>query len=432
MRIPRLLFVALSLLLAGFTGARGATVCVKAARMIDGRSGQTVGPVVVVLDGERIGRVLLGPQVSQAPQDARTIDLGDATLLPGLIDCHTHLSTEPGQTVADKVKLTPARAAIRAVNHARATLEAGFTTVRDVGGYELVDVALRNAINAGEVPGPRMQVAVFALSITGGHGDPNNEFPYFDHFGGMNGVADGPEEVRKKVRFDIQQGADVIKFMATGGVLSTGDSPGAEQFSFEEMQVAVDEARRAGRFTAAHAHGTQGILDAVRAGVRSIEHCSYLTPEIARLMKQKGTWDVPTRYVPESLLVPGNPMHLTADRLAKARDVAQHTSESFKVALREGVNIAFGTDAGVFPHGTQAREFAIYVRDGMTPMQAIQTATGRAAGMIGWQDQVGTIEPGRYADLIAVAGDPLKDITELERVKWVMKGGAVFKDQQGK
>ena len=240
-------------------------------------------------------------------------------------------------------------------------------------------------------------------------------------------MADGVDEVRKKVRLDIRQGADVIKILATGGVLSTGDSPGAEQFTFEEMQAAVDEARRAGRFTAAHAHGTQGILDAVRAGVRSVEHCSYLTPEAARLMKAKGVWYVPTLYVPEPLLAAGNPLHLTPDKLAKANEVRGHMHESFRLALKEGLRIAFGTDVGVFPHGTQAKEFSLYVREGMSPMQAIQTATRSASELLGWSDRVGTVEPGKYADLIAVPGDPLRDIAELERVSWVMKGGAVVK-----
>jgi imidazolonepropionase-like amidohydrolase len=261
--------------------------------------------------------------------------------------------------------------------------------------------------------------------MTGGHGDPMNAVSYHWCNDLESGVADGVDEVRKKVRFDIQQGADLIKILATGGVLSPGDDPQHTAYTLEEMKAAVDEAGRLGRFVAAHAHGRQGILWASEAGVRSIEHGSYMDEEVARVLKKNGTWYVPTLYVVEPILAPGNPLKIQDENLAKARIVKEQMRRAFRAALKAGVRIAFGTDAGVFPHGDQVREFKIYVDEGMTPMQAIQSATRSAAELMGWERRVGTIERGRYADLVAVAGDPLRDITRLERVKWVMKGGTV-------
>ncbi|MFI5372638.1 MAG: amidohydrolase family protein, partial [Candidatus Eisenbacteria bacterium] len=321
------------------------------------------------------------------------------------------------------------RYAILAVNNARADLMAGFTSCRDVGGFERIDVSLRDAINAGETPGPRLQVATWPLSMTGGHADPENVLDY--HWSGdlANGVADGPDEVRKKVRFDIQQGADLIKIMATGGVLSAKDDPRHTGYTKEEMRVAVEEANRLGRFVAAHCHGKEGMIWASEAGVRSIEHGSYMDVEAARVLKKNGTWYVPTLYVIEPIFAPGNPLHVTDESLAKAREVRLHAHTAFRTALHEGVKIAFGTDVGVFAHGTQVHEFKIYVDEGMTPMQAIQTATRSAAELMGWEGKVGAVAPGAYADLVATTGNPLQDITELERVKWVMKGGTVWKDE---
>jgi imidazolonepropionase-like amidohydrolase len=238
--------------------------------------------------------------------------------------------------------------------------------------------------------------------------------------------------VRKKVRFDIQQGADLIKILATGGVLSQNDDPQHTGYTFEEMRAAVDEANRLGRQVAAHCHGKQGMIWASNAGVRSIEHGSYMDVEAARVLKKNGTWYVPTQYVVEPILTPGNPLKISDGSLAKAREVREHMHDAFRTALREGVKIAFGSDAGVFPHGTQVREFKIYQDLGMPPMRVIQTATSAGAELMGWQDRVGAIAPGHFADLIAVSGDPLKDISELERVKWVMKGGTVVKDELGR
>ena len=420
---------ALALALPAFASAAHAAgrFAIHAAHLIDGRSPAARGPVWVVVSGDTIESV-----AASAPAGLEVMDLGDATLLPGLIDCHTHLSARVGVPPVERFKSTAARSAIAGVNNVRNTIMAGFTTCRDVGGDEKVDVGLRDAINAGEIVGPRMRVATWALSMTGGHGDDRNAVDFHWCRDLPTGVADGVDEVRKQVRFNIQQGADLIKILATGGVLSAGDNPQHTGYSFEEMRAAVEEATRQGRFVAAHCHGKDGMIVASNAGVRSIEHGSYMDTEAARVLKKNGTWYVPTLYVIEPILAPGNPLHIQEENLAKTREVKVHMRSAFRTALREGVKIAFGTDAGVFPHGDQVREFKIYVSEGMTPMQAIQTATLNASQLIGWEKQVGTVEPGKYADLIAVAGDPLEDITELERVKWVMKGGAVVKDGLGR
>jgi imidazolonepropionase-like amidohydrolase len=404
--------------------ARATRFAIHAARLVDGRAMTARGPVWVIVSGDTIESVR-----TSAPSDLPVTDLGDATLLPGLIDCHTHLSSRVGLPPTERFKSTAARAAIAGVNSCRNTILAGFTTCRDVGGGELVDVGLRDAINAGEIVGPRMQVATWALSMTGGHGDPNNAVNYHWCNDLESGVADGVDEVRKKVRFNIQQGADLIKILATGGVLSPSDNPKHTGYTQEEMRAAVDEANRLGRFVAAHCHGKEGMIWASNAGVRSIEHGSYMDAEAAKVLKKNGTWYVPTLYVIEPILAPGNPLHIQDENLAKAREVRTHMRNAFRTALREGVKIAFGTDAGVFPHGDQVHEFKIYVDEGMTPMQAILTATKSASELMGWESKVGAVAGGHYADLIAVAGDPLKDITELERVKWVMKGGRVVKDE---
>ena len=404
--------------------AKEGRFAVHAAHLIDGRSSAARGPVWVVISGDTIESVR-----TTAPGDLTVVDLGDATLMPGLIDCHTHLSARVGLPPTERLKSSTARATIAGVNNCRDALRAGFTTCRDVGGAELVDVGLRDAIKAVEIEGPRMLVATWSLSMTGGHGDRNNAVDYHWCNDLESGVADGVDEVRKKVRFNIQQGADVIKILASGGVLSPRDNPQHTGYSFEEMKTAVEEAARQERFVAAHAHGKQAIIWASNAGVRSVEHASYMDDEAARVLKKNGTWYVPTLYVIEPILAPGNPLHILDENLAKAREVRGHMRGAFHAALRNGVNIAFGSDAGVFPHGDQVREFKIYVSEGMSPMAAIKTATSSAAEMIGWSKQVGTVEGGKYADLVAVPGDPLKDITELERVKWVMKGGKVYKDE---
>jgi imidazolonepropionase-like amidohydrolase len=397
---------------------------IRAARLIDGRADAARGPAWIVVSADTIESIR-----SNAPADLPVTDLGDVTLLPGLIDCHTHLASRVGTPPLDRLKFPSARSAIAGVSNARATLLAGFTTCRDVGAAELVDVALRDAIEAGEIPGPRMQVATWSLSMTGGHGDRGNALDYHWCNDLASGVADGVDEVRKKVRFNIQQGADVIKILATGGVLSPQDDPRHTMYSRDEMRTAVEEAARQERFVVAHTHGKEGVIWASEAGVRSVDHASYLDADAARVLKRNGTYYVPTLHVIDPILAEGNPLKIRDENLAKARVVREHMRNAFRTALREGVKIAFGSDAGVFPHGTQAKEFAIYVSLGMTPMKAIQSATRVAAECMGWQRRVGTVESGRYADLIAVSGDPLRDITELERVKWVMKGGEVVRNE---
>ncbi len=409
--------------LASVTPAHADRFAVRAAHLVDPRAGVVRGPVWVVVSGDTIESV-----ESAAPAGLPVKDLGEATLLPGLIDTHTHLSSRVGEDRMSRLKSPAARSAITGVNNVRATLEAGFTTCRDVGGHELVDVALRDAIKAGEIVGPRMQVATWSLSMTGGHGDERNALDYHWCNDLVSGVADGVDEVRKKVRFDIQQGADVIKILATGGVLSANDDPRHTGYTQDEMRAAVDEANRLGRYVAAHCHGKEGMIWVSNAGARSIEHATYMDAEAAAVLKKNGTWYVPTLYVIEPILAEGNPLHVPEGSLAKARAVRGQMREAFKIAIRNGVTIAFGTDAGVFPHGTQTKEFAIYTSLGMTPMQAIQSATTSAADLMGWSGKVGVIARGAWADMVAVNGDPLRDVTELERVKWVMKGGVVHKD----
>jgi imidazolonepropionase-like amidohydrolase len=400
---------------------------VHAAHWIDVRAGVERGPVWVVVRGDTIEAIR-----TSAPQDLEVTELGNATLLPGLIDCHTHLSGRVGRSPLESLKSSAASDAIAGVNNVRQTLLAGFTTCRDVGSTELEDIALRDAIVAGEIPGPRMRVATWALSMTGGHGDDTNQLDYHWHTDLSRGVVDGVDAVRKQVRFNIQQGADLIKILASGGVLSAHDDPRHTGFSFEEMKTAVEEAARQERFVAAHAHGKEAIIMASNAGVRSVEHASYMDDEAARVLKKNGTWYVPTLYVVEPILAPGNPLRISDESLAKARVVKVHMRAAFHSALRNGVKIAFGTDAGVFRHGDQVHEFKIYVDEGMTPMQAIQSATLSGSELIGWSGKVGVIAPGAFADMVAVDADPLRDITELERVKWVMKGGVVYKGETGR
>lgn len=403
--------------------AAAARFAVHAARAVDPQSGTLRGETWVVVSGDTIEAVL-----GAAPAGVDVTELGGMTLLPGLIDTHTHLASRVGIGPLARLKSSAARAAITAARNARATLDAGFTACRDVGAGELVDVALRDAIRDGEIPGPRLQVATWSLSMTGGHGDPTNMLDYHWCNELANGVADGPDEVRKQVRFNVQQGADVIKMHATGGVLSANDDPRHTGYTTEEMRAIVDEANRLGRHVAAHCHGKEGMIWASNAGVRSIEHGSYMDAEAAAVLKKNGTWYVPTLYVVEPILSPGNPLKITEQSLEKARVVRGQMRQAFRTALKTGVRVAFGTDAGVFEHGTQAKEFAIYVAEGMTPMQAIQSATVHAAEVMGWGGRAGTLARGAWADLIAVAGDPTRDVTELERVRWVMKGGVVAKD----
>jgi imidazolonepropionase-like amidohydrolase len=377
---------------------------------------------MILIAGDRIREVgderELQPHV---PSDAPVVDLSRFTVLPGLIDAHTHLTFSPYLMGYRSLAVSVPREALLGARNARVTLAAGFTTVRNVGASGYADIALRDAINAGDVPGPRILASGPALGITGGHCDENLLAPEFHFF--SEGVANGVPAVMAKVREDMKYGADLIKFCATGGVLSKGDNAELEQYSPEEMQAIVREAHRLGRKVAAHAHGAQGIKDAVLAGVDSIEHGSFIDEQDIQLMKQRGTYLVPTLYLGDWFLENYAKLGLTDDMVAKAKLVMPAARQNVARAFREGVKVAFGTDAAVYPHGLNAHEFAVMVKLGLTPLAAIQAATINAADLLGWSDRIGTLEPGKYADLIAVEGDPLQDVTTLEKVKVVLKGG---------
>jgi imidazolonepropionase-like amidohydrolase len=402
-------------------------LAVRAGKLIDGRGGPPLSNAVILIDSTRITAVGANLPI---PAGTTVIDLSNATVLPGLIDCHTHITSgNPGDYYETLFRRSPIDYAVAAPTFARRTLEAGFTSVRDVGSGEFIDVALRRAIDSGLVVGPRMQVATLAIGSTGGHNDIVGFSPYIK-FGQFSGVADGVDEIRKLVRFEVKNGADVIKLIASAGVLSEEQSAGAPQYSQEEMNAAVQEATQWGRKVAAHAHGAEAIKRAVRAGVASIEHGSLLDDEGIRLMRERGTYLVADIYNDDYIMKEYKRLNFPEKILEKERQVGKAQRENFRRAVRANVKIAFGTDAGVYPHGLNARQFAFMVRYGLTPMQAIQSATTSAADLLGWSDRVGSVAPGRYADLVAVDGDPLADITLLEHVNFVMKGGVVYKDSR--
>jgi len=382
---------------------------------------------VVVEDGKITSS---GPAAEvKAPAGAVRIELPNATLLPGLIDAHTHLTFDP-KFGYERLAISVPREALIGAKNARLTLLAGFTTVRNVGASDFTDVALRDAVNAGDVPGPRMLVSGPALSITGGHCD-NNMLP-FEYHATEDGVADGIAAVQHKVRENIKYGSDLIKVCATGGVLSLGDNPQASQYTLEEMKAIVADAHRLGRKVAAHAHGAEGIRWAAEAGVDSVEHGSYIDDAGIAAMKEHGTYLVPTLYIGDWMIENAEATHLPAPLLAKAKEVIPAARKNIAHAFASGVKVAFGTDAAVYPHGLNAHEFAVMVKLGLTPLQAIQAATLNAADLLGWSGKVGTLEPGAWADVIAVDGDPIKDVTTLEHVKFVMKGGEVVKNDYAK
>jgi imidazolonepropionase-like amidohydrolase len=402
-------------------------VAVRAGKLVDVVAGKVLDNQVILISGERITAV--GPAGSvTVPAGAEIVDLSGATVLPGLIDAHTHLTGNPNQHGYASLGVSDIRAAMYGAHAAQVTLNAGFTTIRNVGASGFGDVALRDAINEGELAGPRMRVAGYALGIQGGHCD-NNLLPHDFHYT-ENGVADGPWAARAKVREMAKYGADTIKICASGGVLSKGDEPGAQQLTLEEMKAIVEEAHKLGRRVAAHAHGASSIRDAILAGVDSVEHASLVDDEGIRLARERGTWFVMDIYNDDYILQEGAKAGMLAESLEKERALGQLQRDNFRKAFKAGVKMAFGTDAGVYPHGDNARQFRYMVQYGMTPMQAIQAATINAADLLGWKDRIGSVSPGKYADLVAVSGDPLADPAELTRVKFVMKGGAVVKGAQ--
>ncbi len=419
-------------LLCGFTGSLGAeTIALKAAHLFDGKSKTLLSNGVVLIEGDKI--VDAGSNLT-VPNDARVIDLGDATLAPGFMDAHTHLTSDYYSEPFDELRLknledsVPAMA-FKSIPHARATIEAGFTTVRDVGSEFFLDVALRNAIAAGIVAGPRMLVATKGIGSTGGHFDRSDGFRdglFGRQMNYTDGIVDSPDEIRKAVRYEVKNGADVIKAAVSGGVMSLTDEVDVPQFTPEEMKALVDESHRLRKKVAVHCHGDEAAREAINAGVDSIEHGSFLQPATLQLMKQKGTYLTPTLIAAEQIV--GKIDKYPPAVQTKARAAIAARSEMFRNALKIGVKISFGTDAGVYPHGENAKEFALMTGLGMKPIDALISATSADADLLGISAKTGTLEKGKLADVIAMPGDPTADITATERVLFVMKEGKIVKD----
>lgn len=410
-------------------------IYVKAGHLFDATSDSLRDNVILIVEGDRITKVAHASQIA-IPTGANIVDLSQDWVLPGLIDCHTHLEGRADKyDPINEVKDTPFTGGFAGVVNAARTLQAGFTSVRDVGSQPFFAVDLRRTIDEGFIPGPRVVASGPPLSITGGHGDMNGFAPAVSNMMYPAerdfAIVDSPDEVRHAIRAQIKYDVDVIKILATGGVLSQGDKPGAEQFTFEEMKVAVEEAHRAGRKVAAHAHGTEGIKDAVRAGVDSIEHGSLIDAEGIAMMKAHGTYLVADIYNDDYILGKAIEFGLPQENVDKEKMVGRLQRENFAKAVAAGVKIAFGTDAGVYPHGDNAKQFHYMVKFGMTPAAAIRAATSSAAELIDRAKDVGTLEIGKYADLIAVSSNPLDKIEVLEHVPFVMKGGKVYKDELG-
>jgi imidazolonepropionase-like amidohydrolase len=408
------------------------TTYILAGRLFDATSDNVRDTMVIVVEGDRIKNVAPANAV-KIPAGASVLDLSRSTVLPGLIDCHTHLGARADRyNEIYNFKDSPLTHAIFSVGNARKTLDAGFTSVRDVGSDPFMAVDLRNAIRDGFAVGPRIVASGPGISITGGHGDLNNYSPetrvmMFPEERDFQ-IADGVDQIRHVVRAQVKYGVDVIKILATGGVLSKGDNPGAPAYTFDELKAAAEEAHANGRKIAAHAHGTQGIKNAILAGIDSIEHASLIDEEGIRMAKEHGTYLVMDIYNDDYLLNEAPKVGLPTENLEKEKTVGRLQRENFAKAVKAGAKMAFGTDAGVYPHGDNAKQFFYMVKYGMTPAQAIRAATSSAADLIGRAKDVGTIEPGKYADIIAVDADPFSDVRAMESVSFVMKGGQVYKD----
>src|SRR6266851_4957698 len=412
----------------GQTPAPKRTV-IRAGHVLNVRTGELKANQAIVIEGDKIAKIASSSEVTTAAGDT-TIDLPDATLLPGLIDMHTHLTFELSSLGYQGLGISTAREALHGARNARRTLEAGFTTVRNLGAKDYADIALRDAINDGDVIGPRVVASGPAMGITGGHCDENLLPPAF-HFQG-EGVADGVEAAQHRVREIIKYGADVIKICATGGVLSKGDDPNASQYTLEEMKAIVADAHRLGRRVAAHAHGAEGVRWASETGVDSIEHGHLMDDAAIATLKKNGTYLVPTLFLGEYMEKNMDRSDVPEYSKQKMRDVIAAMRKNVGKAFAAGVKVAFGTDAAVYPHGLNAGEFHVYVKLGMTPLAAIQTATINASDLLGPKYLVGTLEPGKWADVVAVDGDPTKDVTILEHAKFVMKAGGVYKNDYAK
>jgi imidazolonepropionase-like amidohydrolase len=397
---------------------------VRAGSLLDVKTGKLLDSQTLIVVGDTIQSIAPSAQVPAQPGDA-VIDLSGLTVLPGLIDVHTHLTFNTNFDPYYTLTQTDAKEAINGVVNARATLLAGITSVRNVGADGYTDVDLRDAINSGQVIGPHMQVSGPLIGITGGHCD-DDLLPFRFHAAG-DGVADGIAQVQHMVRQNIKYGADLIKICATGGVLSRGDDPQASQYTLEEMQAIVADAHRLGRRVAAHAHGAQGILWATEAGVDSIEHGSYIDDAGIAAMKKHGTYLVPTLYLEDWMVQNGNLPPFSHQKMVAISAVAK---QNIKHAIDAGVKIAMGTDAAVYPHGLNAHELDVYVNQlGMAPLAALQTATVNAADLMGWTAKTGSLEPGKWADIIAVEKNPIDDVRTLQNVKFVMKAGVVYKNE---
>ncbi|CCQ12843.1 Xaa-Pro dipeptidase [Pseudoalteromonas luteoviolacea B = ATCC 29581] len=398
------------------------TLVLNADAAIDVKTGTVIKPVTIVIEDNRITTVSKTTKIALPPH-AKVIDLPGQTLLPGLFDMHVHLTADANVHGYKRLARTTQRDTITGVMNAKRSLEAGFTSVRNLGAEGYADIALRDAINDGDVPGPRITASGPSLGITGGHCD-NNMLTH-EHSIVAEGVADGPWAVRAKVRENIKFGADAIKYCATGGVLSKGTKVGAQQYTLDEMQALVDEAHLRGLTVAAHAHGTEGIKSAIKAGVDSVEHVSFLDDEAISLAKQKGTYFSMDIYNTEYILGEGEKAGILQESLDKERIVGGTQRESFRRAVKAGVNMVFGSDAGVYPHGDNGKQFSRMVKFGMTELQALQAATINSATLLKQADKLGSLEEGKLADIIAVKGNPLSDISVMEQVSLVIKNGKV-------